>query len=72
MTFYYINLKPPPTAMSIKNKQKNTSFIIIFFTFIQTQVLCTAVWGVDDWILTWFDDETYTKPYMHKETIDSS
>lgn len=70
--------------MSIKNQQtkKNTSFIIIFFFYIytNTQVLCMAVWR--NLILMWCDDkilffllrrlEMYTKPYMHKETIDSS
>lgn len=42
--------------MSIKNKQKNTSFIIIFYISTNTQILCMAVRGIEDWILTWFID----------------
>lgn len=37
--------------MSIKNKQKDTSFIIItFYICTNTQILCTAVWKFKDWI----------------------
>lgn len=74
LTFYYINLKPPPTAMSIKNKQKNTS--IIFYIYTMSAELKAR-------ILTWFDVLFFffvffalkignTQLYMHKETIDSS
>lgn len=52
LTFYYINLKPPPTAMSIKNKQKHLLHYF-FYIYTNTQVLCVAVWRIEDRILTW-------------------
>lgn len=67
LTFYYINLKPPPTAMSIKNKQK-TPPSFIFFTFIQIHRSCMAVWRIEDWISTWFHSFAQKMENVHLTT----
>lgn len=82
LTFYYINLKPPPTAMSIKNKPKRNTFpSYVFFLSLHLYKYTNPVYGctgnyrmdlymVDDIL---FDVEKalemYTKQYAQGNNI---